>query len=101
MTTIRDAEARSRRRTHIAASHQIVNLRRVDGFRGAARTALLRRIERRLAAGVLMRVEDIDAALAFLRSIEKPLMGLSVSAVTSAVRTEQIAIELDALGIAA
>lgn len=63
--------------------------------------APLLKVERRLAAGVLMCVEDIDAALALLKSIEKPLMGLSVEAVKGAVRTEQIQIEMDALGVAA
>jgi hypothetical protein len=78
------------------------------GFRGLIERVLpgtdcapLLKVERRLAAGVLMCVEDIDAALVFLRSIEKPLMGLSVEAVTSGVRTEQLQIEMDALGVAA
>ena len=78
------------------------------GFRGliervlpATDCAPLLKVERRLAAGVLMSVEDIDAALAFLRAIEKPLMRLSVEDVQSAVRTEQIQIELDSLGVAA
>ena len=78
------------------------------GFRGLNERVLpdtdcapLLKVERRLAAGVLMSADDIDAALEFLRSIEKLLMRLSVDAVTSAVRTEQIQIELDAIGAAA
>jgi hypothetical protein len=64
-------------------------------------TSALLLIEDRLIADEGMTEAEIDAALSFLRSIEKPLMRLHVEAVSSAVRTEMIAIELDAIRVAA
>ena len=53
------------------------------------------RVEKRLAAGAPLTVDEIDAALAFLRTCEDALIRCSVSEVKSAVLTEQLAIELD------
>jgi hypothetical protein len=69
-------------------------------FPGLDSTHLLR-VESRLANGVPLTVGEIDAALALLKALEKPLMSKTVDEVTSAVRTEQIAIELDAIREAA
>lgn len=55
----------------------------------------LERVEKRLAAGVPLTVEEIDAALAFLRVCEGELIRHTVGEVKSAVLTEQIAIEID------
>lgn len=80
----------------------------IAGFRGLIErlfpdisTEPLLRVEKRLANGVLMTVADVEAALSFLRTIEKPMMRLRVCDVTSAVLTEQVAIECEALGLAA
>ncbi len=64
-------------------------------------TACLQRLETRLANGVPLSVADLDAALSLLTSLEKPLMGMSAAAVSAAVLTEQVAIEFEALGMAA
>jgi hypothetical protein len=48
-----------------------------------------------------MQESDVDACLEALRAIVKPLMGFKVGVVMSAVRTEMISIEVDALGLAA
>lgn len=61
----------------------------------------LLKIEKRLANGVLLDVDDIEATLRLLRSIEKPLMRQRVCDVLSAVLDEQILIEVEALGLAA
>lgn len=80
----------------------------IAGFRGllarmfpAIDAGPLLKLENKLANGVPLTVEEIDAALRLLKSMEKPLMGKTVDEVTSAVRTEQIAIELDAIKEAA
>lgn len=80
----------------------------IAGFRGLLSRMLpdidagpLLKLENKLANGVPLTVEEIDAALRMLKSMEKPLMGKTVDEVTSAVRTEQIQIELDAIKEAA
>jgi hypothetical protein len=67
----------------------------------AANMAPLLKVEKSLANGVLMQESDVDACLEALRAIVKPLMGIKVGVVMSAVRTEQVQIEIDALGLAA
>lgn len=57
--------------------------------------ASLVRVEKRLAAGAPITVDEIDAALAFLRTCEDALIRHTVGEVKSAVLTEQLAIELD------
>jgi len=64
-------------------------------------TAPLLKLETRLANGVPLTVEDIDAALALLTSLEKPLMRMSAEAVSAAVMAEQVRNEFEALGLAA
>jgi hypothetical protein len=92
--------------------HHADDYARVDfclaGFRGLLErlfpgldSAPLLRVESRLANGVPLTVAEIDAALSLLKSLEKPLMGKTADEVTSAVRTEQIQIELDAIREAA
>lgn len=61
----------------------------------------LLKVEKRLANGVLLEITDITAALIFLKTIEKPLMRMRVCDVMSSVLTEQISIEVEALGLAA
>ena len=58
-------------------------------------------IQQQLADDTPMTIEDIDAALRLLRDITKPLMRLPWSEVISAVRVEQIQIEIDAIREAA
>ena len=67
----------------------------------ATDTACLLRLETRLANGIAFEVADIDAALSLLKSLEKPLMRMSASAVSDAVIAEQIRNEFEALGVAA
>ncbi|MFA7290923.1 MAG: hypothetical protein WC023_01620 [Rhodocyclaceae bacterium] len=67
----------------------------------AVDTAPLLKLETRLANGVPMTVEDIDAALALLKSLEKPLMLMSAEAVSSAVMAEQVRNEMESLGLVA
>lgn len=58
-------------------------------------------IEKKLAAGELLTMEEIDGALALLKRCEDALIKHSVDAIKSAVLTEQIVIELDELREAA
>lgn len=63
--------------------------------------APLESIEKKLAAGVLLTVGEIDAALALLARSETALLRHTVAAVKSAVLSEQIDIEMDAMGLKA
>lgn len=63
------------------------------------KTAPLHLVERRLTAGTPLTVAQIDAALALLRECEDALMQFSRAEIKAAVLAEQVAIELDALGI--
>ena len=56
-------------------------------------------VERRLAAGVPLTIQEIDAALSLLKRCEEALMGHTIEARKDAVRTEQISIELEAAGL--
>ncbi len=64
-------------------------------------TAPLLRIERRLAAGTPLTVEQLDAAFRMLRVVENNLIQHSVAAVKDAVLVEQILIEMDEMREAA
>lgn len=55
----------------------------------------IERIERKLAAGVMLSQAEIDEVLALLNRCEDELLGHSIQAVKSAVLDEQIAIEFD------
>lgn len=59
----------------------------------------LERVEKKLAAGTPLTVQEIDDALALLNRCENALLRHSIEAVKSAVQTEQISIELEALGV--
>lgn len=59
----------------------------------------LERVEKKLAAGTPLTVQEVDAALTLFNKSESALLRHSVEAIKSAVVVEQIAIELDALGI--
>lgn len=63
--------------------------------------APIERIEKKLAAGVPLTMEELDGALALLNRCESALIKHSVSAIKSAVLTEQIVIELDEIKEAA
>ena len=56
-------------------------------------------VERKLANGVPLTVPEIDTAFRLIRECEGALVGLPRSALLGAVQTEQIAIELESLGI--
>lgn len=55
--------------------------------------------EKRLAAGVLLERDDLVAAFRLLNDVERRLMKRSVREVKDAVIAEQVAIELEQLGI--
>jgi hypothetical protein len=57
-------------------------------------TAPLLRIEQRLAAGVPLEVEHVDASLRMLMAVENNLIKHSVAEVKEAVMIEQILIEM-------
>lgn len=59
----------------------------------------LERVEKKLAAGTPLTLQEIDAALSLFNRSESALLRHSVSAIKSAVLAEQIAIEFDALGL--
>lgn len=59
----------------------------------------LEKVEKKLAAGTPLTVQEVDASLALLNQSENALLRHSVAAVKSAVLAEQIAIEIDALGL--
>ena len=59
----------------------------------------LARMEKRLANGVPVTLAEVDACLAVLRQCESALLRHSVSDVKSAVLTEQVAIELQQIGV--
>ena len=61
--------------------------------------APIERVEKKLAAGAPLTVEEIDSALSLLKRCEDALIRHTREEITSAVRTEQICIELDALEI--
>ena len=63
-------------------------------------TYCLWKLETHLANGVPLEVADIDAALALLTALEKPLMRMSAEAVSYAVMAEQIRNEMESLGLA-
>ena len=60
-------------------------------------TAAMQRIQSRIEAGALVTTREIDAALSEIRRAEDVLVRMTVKELRSAVRTEQIAIEFEAL----
>lgn len=63
--------------------------------------SLLERIEKKLAAGVVITVGEIDSAFATLRQCEDALVKKTVDEIKDAVITEQIQIEFDEIKEAA
>jgi hypothetical protein len=61
----------------------------------------LTRIEKRLAAGVLLEQADLVSAFRLLNDVEKKLMKRTVQEVKAAVLAEQITIEFEQSGIKA
>lgn len=61
----------------------------------------LTRLQKRLAAGAPVTESEIHAALAFLKSIEKPLIKQDWNHIKSCLTTEMLSIELSELGMAA
>ena len=61
----------------------------------------LTRLQKRLACGVPVTEDEIQAALTFLNDIETPLIKADWHKVKDALQTEMIAIELSDLGVAA
>ena len=59
----------------------------------------LSKIEKRLAAGVMLEQGDLVACFALLNETERRMMKRTVAEVKSAVMAEQIVIELEQLGI--
>ena len=57
----------------------------------------MERIEKRLASGVLLTVAEIDEAQRLLNQMEDRMTGLPSETIRSAVLTEQLAIEIDAM----
>ena len=60
-------------------------------------TPHMERAQKRLAAGVLIIQQDLDGCLRECRAAEDRLITVTVAALKSAVMTEQINIELDAI----
>ncbi|WP_417070748.1 hypothetical protein [Niveibacterium terrae] len=60
-------------------------------------TAAMRRIQSKIEAGELVTTQEIDAALSEIRRAEDVLVKLTVKELASAVTTEQIAIEMEAV----
>ena len=80
----------------------------IAGFRGmlsrvcpGALDGSLERIEKKLANGVPLTMQEIDGALTVLKHCEDAMVGLPVAFVLDAVVTEQLCIEFDELGLAA
>jgi hypothetical protein len=61
----------------------------------------LEKIEKRLAAGIHIEQGDLISAFRLLNDVEKKLMKRTVREVKDAVLAEQIAIELEGLGLKA
>ena len=62
-------------------------------------TAPLHRISKALANGVPLTIAEIDSALSLLHRCEDMLIKLTFAEVKSAVLTEQVCIEVDAMGL--
>ncbi len=61
----------------------------------------LTRLQKRLAAGAPVMESEIHAALAFLKSLETPMIKCDWHEIKAALTTEMISIELSELGMAA
>jgi hypothetical protein len=78
----------------------------IAGFRGLLARLVptldigpLLSVERKLANGVPLTIQEIDAAFRLLRECEGHLVGLPRQVLIGAVQTEQIVIEMESLGI--
>lgn len=78
----------------------------IAGFRGLIARLIpcmdcgpLEVVEKRLASGVHLTIAEIDAAFGVLKLAEDSLISFDRDAIKSAVLTEQVAIEVDSLGI--
>jgi hypothetical protein len=76
----------------------------IAGFVGLIRrlfpdldTSAMSRIQRRLASGVLVSRGDLTETLRLLKTVESKLITKTVAELQSAVTTEEIQIELDAI----
>ena len=61
----------------------------------------LTRLQKRLAAGAPVTEAEIHAALAFLKSLETPMIKQDWHHIKSCLTTEMLSIELSELGMAA
>ena len=103
-------EAETIRGYAVTRLHHADDYARVDfcvaGFRGLLARVLplldvspLLTIERKLANGVPLTVAELDDAFGLLRRCESLLVGMPKETIINAVQVEQIAIELESLGI--
>lgn len=103
-------EAETIRGYAVTRLHHADEYARVDfcvaGFRGLLARVLpfldvspLLTIERKLANGVPLTVAELDGAFGLLRRCESLLVGMPKETIINAVQVEQIAIELESLGI--
>lgn len=63
-------------------------------------TAPMQKLQKKIANGTPITIQEIDAAMRVLRAAEKPLLRTPWQAIKDAVMTEQIQIEIDAMGLA-
>ena len=107
---MREGEVDSIRGYAVTRLHHADDYARIDfciaGFRGLLARLVptldigpLLSIERKLANGVPLTIPEIDAAFRLLRVCEGHLVGLPRETLIGAVQTEQIAIEMESLGI--
>lgn len=78
----------------------------IAGFRGLMARLMpelqmdpLARVEKKLAAGVLLQAQELQACLALFKGVEDRLTKLTRAQVMDAAQTEQIAIELELRGL--
>lgn len=107
---MRTGEVDSIRGYAVTRLHNSDDYARIDyciaGFRGLIARLIpsmdcgpLEVVEKRLAAGVPLTIAEVDAALCILKIAENNLIWFDRDLIKSAVLTEQVAIEVDALGI--
>jgi len=59
----------------------------------------MEKVEKKLHHGVLLDIKDIDDVMSLLKTVENRLIRIDEQVVRSAVLTEQIAIEMERVGI--
>lgn len=107
---MREGEVDSIRGYAVTRLHSADDYARIDfciaGFRGLLARLVptldigpLLSVERKLANGVPLTIQEIDAAFRLLRECEGHLVGLPRQVLIGAVQTEQIVIEMESLGI--